>query len=63
VRKPCKFTQADVCRALRAARRAGVQVRIEIAPDDGRISIITTSDATAATTKGPTGPNEWDGAR
>ena len=46
---------------LRAALKEGVRVRIEIAPDDGRISIIPMIETLADVAKGPTGPNEWDG--
>jgi len=38
-RRPARFTQADVARAIKGARMAGIEVRsVEIARD-GRISI------------------------
>jgi hypothetical protein len=60
-RKPCKFTEADLRRALRAAQKEGLPVRIEIAPNDGRMAIILVTAATVV--KGATGPNEWDGVQ
>ena len=35
------FKESDIRRALRAAQKEGVDVRIEINPDDRRLSIIT----------------------
>jgi hypothetical protein len=52
-RAPSTFRQADVARAIRAARAAGAEnVRIDITKD-GKISIIVSSEA-------PKEPNEWD---
>jgi hypothetical protein len=53
-RAPSTFRQADVTRAVKAVRSAGVDiVRVELTKD-GRIVIVT---AEAAQTKGE---NEWD---
>ena len=42
-RRPCKFKQSDVTRALRGAAKAGVEVgRIEIAKD-GTIIVVPSS--------------------
>lgn len=38
---PYAFKESDIRRALRAAQKEGVDVRIEINPDDRRLSIIT----------------------
>jgi hypothetical protein len=59
VRRPSKFTETNVRRALRAARKEGVDVRVEIMPN-GQISIIPlTGTCTAPTTK-TTEPNDWN---
>jgi hypothetical protein len=47
------WKQRDVTRAFRAASRAGVAIRIEIAPD-GKLSIIPVKG------DDPPQPNEWD---
>jgi hypothetical protein len=59
VRKPCKFTETDLRRAMRAAAKEHMPARIDLMPD-GRISITPIVEAAAASLKGPTGPNEWD---
>jgi hypothetical protein len=38
-RRPARFTQADVHRAVKAVMRAGVNMAVEIAPD-GTIRIV-----------------------
>jgi hypothetical protein len=53
-RAPCRWKQRYATRALRAAKAAGVEARVDIAPD-GKISIIPMT--------GPQEPqktNEWD---
>jgi hypothetical protein len=59
VRKPCRFTERDVRRAIRAVKKEGVSATIDVMPD-GRISIIPTTkpDITAAASD----ENEWDEA-
>jgi hypothetical protein len=39
-----KFREADISRVLRAARKAGAEVTVEIDPDNGRI-VVTTKTA------------------
>jgi hypothetical protein len=51
-RGPQTFRQADLTRALKAARAAGVKVRIRIAKD-GMVIEMTDGEIT-------TGKNEWD---
>jgi hypothetical protein len=54
-RAPSTFRQQDVTRAIRAAKAAGVEIRrVEIARD-GRIVIITSTEAKPTEEK-----NEWD---
>lgn len=53
-RSRAKFTQADVKRALKAARSAGEQVRVEIEPS-GKIIILPLAKSGAERTE-----NEWD---
>jgi hypothetical protein len=60
MRRPCKFTEADLRRAIRAARKEGVLARIELMPD-GRISITPITGTNTATTTAPSDRNEWDG--
>jgi hypothetical protein len=44
-RRPLVFRQADLQRALRAAKAAGIAIeRIEIDPASGRIVIVTKGD-------------------
>jgi ABC-type sugar transport system substrate-binding protein len=38
-RRPCKFRQREIARAIRAARSAGVAADIEIDPNTGRIVV------------------------
>ena len=59
VRKPSKFTETDLRRVFRAARKEGVDVRVEIIPN-GPMSVFTTMGAATTVTIGATGPNEWD---
>ncbi len=40
-RRPCRFTEAEIARALRAAKQAGVNVAVEIALD-GTIRLVPT---------------------
>jgi len=53
VRGRCIFKQGDLARALKAARAAGVSVKIEI--EDGKMTIIMDKTATVDTER-----NEWD---
>jgi len=59
MRRPCKFTEADVRRALRAAAKEGVRAQIDVLPD-GRLSIIPLGETGAATTPVAGDVNEWD---
>jgi hypothetical protein len=59
VRRPCKFTEAEMRRAIRAVRKEGLLPHIEIMLD-GRLVITATTELPAAATAGATGPNEWD---
>jgi hypothetical protein len=53
-RAPATFRQSDITKAIRAARKAGVEnVRVEIAKD-GRIVIVT------AEAEPQKSENEWD---
>lgn len=47
-RRPALFTQADIARALRAVKSAGVPARIEVKPD-GTIAIIPGAPVEAPT--------------
>jgi hypothetical protein len=62
VRRPCKFTETDLRRAIRAARKEHVLARIEMMPD-GRISIIPLTPVDAPTTFASSEANEWDEAK
>ena len=57
MRKPCKFTEADLRRAMRAATKEHLSTRIDIMPD-GRISIIPIP--AEGTTPASSEVNEWD---
>jgi hypothetical protein len=54
-RAPCRWKQRDATRALRAARAAGIEARVDIAPD-GKISIIPL----IGPQEPPKKTNEWD---
>jgi hypothetical protein len=49
-----RYTELDVRRVLAAAKKAGVNVRVEIAPD-GKIVVVTGPSSEAANTSNP-----WD---
>jgi hypothetical protein len=54
---PCTFKEVDLIRALRAARKAGVEVaRAEVAKN-GTIVLVLKKDNEA---QGISGRNEWD---
>lgn len=55
-RGPCKFRQTELTRALKAARKAGVEIRLEIA-NDGRLILVPEK---ASTDKRDIEDNEWD---
>jgi hypothetical protein len=52
----CTFRETDVARAIRAAKKAGVDVRVEIDLERKRMTLtpVKAGEATAKTT------NEWD---
>jgi hypothetical protein len=55
-RRPSRFTQADVSRAIKGARKANLEIRsIDIAPD-GRITIISGAPKPVASSAS----NPWD---
>jgi hypothetical protein len=60
---PCTFKEADLARALRAARKAGIELaRIEI-DRDGKIVLVMGKVAELATLEGDKANierNEWD---
>jgi monoamine oxidase len=58
-RRKCSFTEADMRRALHAAKAAGVPVRIEIR--DGNM-VVTMVESAKAVRNRPTNnnDNEWD---
>jgi hypothetical protein len=60
VRRPCKFTETDLRRALRAATKEHITARVDVMPD-GRISIVPIAGAAAIATTVPCDVNEWDG--
>jgi hypothetical protein len=53
-RARARFTESDVRRVLSAARKADVNVRVEIAPD-GRMVVVTAPSGQAGNTSNP-----WD---
>lgn len=53
-RRPCRFTQADVTRALRAAKRVDANLTVEIS-QDGKIVVVPTPPQTAKLEGNP-----WD---
>jgi hypothetical protein len=58
-RGPCTFRQADVTRALKAARAAGFEhVRVEI-DREGKIAIVARANDAGAEGKAEEA-NEWD---
>jgi hypothetical protein len=61
MRRPSKFTEADLRRAIRAARKEGILGRVEVMPD-GRISIAPITGTDTAATAAATDANEWDAA-
>lgn len=59
-RGPLTFRQRDVVAAIKAVRRAGVEVgRIEIGKD-GKIVIVMTTATSAPDHHAAAGFNEWD---
>ena len=38
-RRPCRWRQRDVTRAMKAAKAAGINARVDIAPD-GKLSVV-----------------------
>jgi hypothetical protein len=59
MRRPTKFTEAELRRTLRAVKKEGVRARVEI-ENTGRISIIPLSETETDAVNGQTTPNEWD---
>jgi hypothetical protein len=59
VRRPCKFRESDLRRAIRAARKENVLAQIELTPD-GRILIIPITRQHTSGTIAPADANEWD---
>lgn len=54
---PCTFKEIDLVRALRAAKKAGVDVaRAEVAKDGKIVLVLNEADKATADTK----RNEWD---
>jgi hypothetical protein len=59
VRRPCKFRQSDLTRALKAARAAGIEIaRFEI-EKDGKIVVVPGKPIEAPGNEKPE-RNEWD---
>lgn len=46
MRRPARFAEVDLVRALRAAKKADVRVKVEF-PPDGRMIVIPLEDAEA----------------
>jgi hypothetical protein len=64
-RHPCLFTETNLYRAIRGARRAGITApRVDIAPD-GTISIsqLTPQEAAEVAKPSPNGTSAVDGLR
>ena len=57
-RGPCTFRQQDVTRALRAAKAAGVMVRVEI--EAGKIALVMTGKPQEGEAEQGRGDNVWD---
>jgi hypothetical protein len=53
-RRPCSYKQTDLTRALRAAKAAGVSVKIEI--EDGKMTVTSMDKAATVDSE----RNEWD---
>jgi hypothetical protein len=60
MRRPSKFTEADVRRVIRAVRKEGVPARVDIVVQDGRISITPIPGADNTAPAVATDANEWD---
>jgi len=54
-RRPCLFKEADLRRAFKAARAAGVRVKIKI--KDGKMTVVMGSNSATESEKNK---NEWD---
>jgi hypothetical protein len=52
---PATFRESDLTRALKAAKKAGVRVRVDIEPGKMRVTMIDEDEAKQAATS-----NEWD---
>jgi hypothetical protein len=59
MRRPCKFRETDLRRAIRAAQKENVPARIDVMPD-GRISIIPVAVQAAVENTPLADANEWD---
>lgn len=59
-RGPSTFRQVDLARCLKAAKAAGVAVRIEI--ERGKITVIPSREPVESETSAVAELNEWDGA-
>jgi hypothetical protein len=58
--RPCLFKERDISRAFRAARAAGIEARVDIAPD-GTIRIFQLPPQESAEAPKPAPEtNEWD---
>lgn len=55
-RRPAKFTEADVARALKAATRAGVQIALVRIMPDGSILLVPGTPGSVPMSNG----NPWD---
>ena len=56
-RRKCTFKESDVARALRAAKKAGVKVKIEIEIEPGRMTLIPMDEMNSKPGKHS---NPWD---